>query len=182
MPFPSLASSKKFLKPHPIFLVQNNKIMIEPKGRITLLTMKSSRSNTTVPLPSGLKFLSTLKPNTQGIEPIRTIKKLMAHDFFRFQPKRSVQQAMIFSNTAITVESEAKVINKKNNAPQILPPDIELNTGGKVSKIKAEPGFSGMMPNEKHAGNIISPADMATKVSSPATVKASDVRVRSFDI
>ena len=43
------------------------------------------------------------------------------------------------SNTAITVESEAKDINKKNKAPHICPPAIETNTLGKVIKIKTRP-------------------------------------------
>ena len=79
---------------------------------------------------------------------------------------------IIFSNTAITVESEAKDINKKNKAPHICPPAIKTNTLGKVIKIKLGP-LSGLIPNEKHAGKIINPAIIATKVSSTATFVAS---------
>ncbi len=39
--------------------------------------------------------------------------------FFLSIFNNSIVQAIIFSKTAITVESDAKDINKKNNAPQI---------------------------------------------------------------
>ena len=42
-------------------------------------------------------------------------------DFFLGQPRRSIKQATIVSKTAITVERAAKLMNKKNKAPQNLP-------------------------------------------------------------
>ena len=46
---------------------------------------------------------------------------------------------MMFWNTAITVESAAKVMNKKNSAPQNRPWGMWLNTLGSVMKISGGP-------------------------------------------
>ena len=54
-------------------------------------------------------------------------------------PKISMPNEIMFSKTAITVEKAAKAINRKNNAPQILPPAIELNTLGRVMNIRLGP-------------------------------------------
>ena len=44
-----------------------------------------------------------------------------------------------FSNTAITVEKLANVINRKKSVPQIRPPVIFTKTFGSVTKIRAGP-------------------------------------------
>ena len=85
----------------------------------------------------------------------------------------------MFSKTAITVDTAAKIINKKNKAPQILPPAMELNTFGSVIKIRLGPE-SGCMPTEKAAGKMINPASIATKVSMIPTLKAVLVRLVSL--
>ena len=86
---------------------------------------------------------------------------------------------MIFSNTAITVENAANDINKKKKLPQIRPPAMEINTFGSVIKIRLGP-LSGFTPKAKHAGKMISPAVIATKVSKTATLTASPSRVFFF--
>ena len=55
--------------------------------------------------------------------------------FFRLQPKVSMQTARIFSNTARTVDKLAKIMNRKNSAPQNRPPAIWLKMLGRVTKI-----------------------------------------------
>ena len=72
------------------------------------------------------------------------------------------------------VDSAAKLINKKNIAPQILLPGISLNTFGSVINTKFGP-LPGFTPNAKHAGKITSPAINATNVSRIATLIASPV-------
>ena len=47
--------------------------------------------------------------------------------------------ARMFSNTASTVEKLAKIINRKNNAPQTRPPAILTKTFGRVWKISDGP-------------------------------------------
>ena len=42
----------------------------------------------------------------------------------RSQPVRSQMQAIRFSNTAMTVDMAAKVMNRKNREPQNCPPAI----------------------------------------------------------
>ena len=78
----------------------------------------------------------------------------------------------MFWNTARTVEIAAKLINKKNNVPQILPPGIFANTWGRVINNNEGPA-PGLIPYVKHAGKIIRPADIATKVSRTAILTLS---------
>lgn len=84
---------------------------------------------------------------------------------------------MMFSNTAMTVEKLAKVMNRKNSVPHRRPPAMFVKTLGKVIKIKLGPA-SGEMPKEKQAGKMISPAQTATKVSSTQIRAASPGRVK----
>ena len=71
-------------------------------------------------------------------------RRLKATAFFLDQPKRSIKQEIMFSNTAIIVEKAAKLINTKKNAPQTRPPCMELNTFGSVTKIRFGP-LSGLI-------------------------------------
>ena len=105
----------------------------------------------------------------------------MTTDFLRLILNISMQNEIIFSNTAMIVEKQANVIKRKNSVPQILPPAIFTNTFGKVMNMSAGP-WSGSTPYEKHAGKIISPAIIATKVSSAQIFTDSPGRVSSFDI
>ena len=91
----------------------------------------------------------------------------------------SIVIAIIFSNTAITVEIEANTINIKNIVPHILPPTILLNTFGKVIN-KSDGPESGCTPNAKQAGIIIIPAVIAINVSSITTFNDSFVSLWSF--
>ena len=84
---------------------------------------------------------------------------------------------MIFSNTAMTVEKLANVMNRKNSAPHRRPPAMFVKTLGSVMKIKLGPA-SGEMPKEKHAGKMIRPAQTATMVSSTQMRAASPGRVK----
>ena len=54
-------------------------------------------------------------------------------------PKLSMHPAIRFSNTAMTVEKLAKVINRKNNVPHRRPPAIFTKTFGNVTKISDGP-------------------------------------------
>ena len=83
---------------------------------------------------------------------------------------------MIFSKTASTVEKLAKIMNRKNSAPQKRPPAMLTNTCGRVTNISDGP-CSGDTPNEKQAGKMIVPAMSATKVSSAQMRAASPVSV-----
>ena len=105
--------------------------------------------------------------------------KLIITAFLRSIFSNSIVQAMMFSKTAITVDKEANDINKKKSEPQILPPVIETKTLGNVIKIKLGP-LSGLIPKEKHAGKIINPAIIATKVSNSATFNDSFNKVCSL--
>ena len=101
--------------------------------------------------------------------------------FFRLHPVKSIAKDKMFSKTAITVDAAAKIINKKNKAPQILPPAMELNTFGSVIKIRLGPS-PGSTPYAKHDGKMIRPAIKATKVSRSVTRTASPVRLRDLSI
>ena len=101
--------------------------------------------------------------------------------FFRDQPKLSMQQAMMFSNTASTVVKLAKVRNRKNNAPHSRPPAMLTNTRGRVRKIREGP-LSASMPKLKQAGKMIMPDMKATKVSRQQIRTASPGRRLASDM
>ena len=156
-------------------VTQNNRKIREPIGSIRLLTIKSSKSSTVLPAPLGWKLLHTLKPSTQGMDATKRKIQFISDDFLRLMFHLSIQHATIFSNTAIMVEKEAKVINIKNKLPQIRPPFMDANTLGRVMKISSGPA-PGSTPNAKHAGKIISPDVIATKVSSSLSVLTDTVK------
>ena len=104
--------------------------------------MKSSKSSTPVPAPRGWNPAHTLKPSAHGIERRKIRIQLMKHVFFLDHPNTSMQHEIMFSNTAITVENEANVINTKNKLPQSLPSDMLLKMFGRVMKIKLGPLFA----------------------------------------
>ena len=89
-----------------------------------------------------------------------------------------MQMARMFSNTASTVEKLAKIMNRKNSAPQKRPPAMLMKTGGSVWKIREGP-LSGVTPKVKQAGKMMVPAISATKVSSAQMRTASPGRVCS---
>ena len=74
---------------------------------------------------------------------------------------------IIFSKTAITVDSAANDINRKKRLPQSLPSGMWLKIFGSVMKIRLGPEVWSTL-NVKHAGKIISPEVIATKVSRSA--------------
>ena len=69
----------------------------------------------------------------------KTKIQLIIIAFLRVHPKLSIQLASRFSNTAVTVEKLANVINKKNRLPHNLPPAMLANTFGRVMKIREGP-------------------------------------------
>lgn len=60
--------------------------------------------------------------------------KLTSTAFLRFQPKLSMEQAIRFSKTAVTVEKLAKVMKTKNKAPHNCPRGIFTKMFGRVIK------------------------------------------------
>lgn len=151
-------------------------------GSKTFETMKSSKSRTLEPSPKGAKPDQRLKPRTQGIERRNIPTPPMRQTFFLDQPVRSMMQAMIFSNTAKTVESAAKERNTKKRLPQSLPKGMLLKIWGRVWKIKGGPALTFPSLKVKQAGKMIMPATRATPVSSTATLTASPRSERSLSI
>jgi len=90
-------------------------------------------------------------------------------------------QAMRFSKTAMTVESAAKLMNRKNNEPHSWPSGICSKTLGNVTNTSAGP-CPASTPNDMQAGKMMRPAMSATKVSRPHTRSASPVSERSLPI
>ena len=101
--------------------------------------------------------------------------------FLREAPVRSMQQDMMFSNTASTVENAANAMNTKNRLPHKRPIGMWLKILGRVTKIRFGP-LSGETPNAKHAGKMIKPAVNATNVSRMATLTASPMSARPLPI
>lgn len=146
-----------------------------------LLTIKSSKSKTALPSPSGWKADHKLYPNTHGRDNTVIATRLIRHDFFLLQWNKSIQHEIIFSNTASIVENAANVIKTKNKVPHMRPPAIPLKILGRVTKISPGP-WSGLISKAKQVGNIISPETNATKVSNIAMFTDSPSRLRFLSI
>ena len=106
-------------------------------------TRKSRESRIPFP-PSIVVPLRILFSRAQGRERRRRSTKFTPTLFFLSQPKLSMKDATIFSNTAITVLRDAKDMKAKNRVPQTLPPFMLMNTLGRVIKIRDGP-LSGAM-------------------------------------
>ena len=166
-PFPVLASSVKFFQPHPRLETQKSRYTREPSGSRMLLTRKSSRSRIAPPNTLSQSQDHTLYPSTHGRDRRMMAMAFTRLDFFRLQPVSSIPQEIIFSNTARMVEKAANDIKMKNRLPHSLPSGMWLKIFGSVMKIRLGPEVWSTL-NVKHAGKIISPEVIATKVSRSA--------------
>ena len=90
-------------------------------------------------------------------------------------------KAIKFSKTATTVVNAAADKNIKNKVHHNLGKGIKLKILGKVTNAKPAPS-PGFTPKAKQAGNIIKPADNATKVSNITIIIDSFVIDFSFPI
>lgn len=79
------------------------------------------------------------EPSAQGRLITISMTRLMITLFLRLHPSKSIQNAMMFSNTAITVLSAAKLKKIKNNVPHRLPKGMLANTLGKVTNTSDGP-------------------------------------------
>ena len=136
--------------------------------------MKSSKSIIFVPAPNGVMFCNRLKPRIHGSDSTIITTALMSADFFTDIFVRSELKPIIFWKIAITVESAANAMKRKNSDPHNCPKNIWLKIFGNVTNISFGP-CDGSTPNAKHAGKIMKPAMIATSVSSPSTCSASPV-------
>ena len=155
--------------------------MRDPIGRRFWLTIKSSRASIEPMCEPKCTPDHTFMPSAAGIESRVTAMKLTSTDFLRLHPYLSIGNATMFSNTAITVESAANDMNRKKNDPTTRPATgpIALNTFGSETNARPAPE-EGSTPKAAQAGKMMSPAAMATKVSSPITRRASPLRELSF--
>lgn len=118
MPTPVLISFIAFFQPQPFLSVQNATTTIPPKGSKLFEIIKSSRPKTeSIPSAGIPKLLQTLNPRQHGILQITIMRKLMLILLLLDQPFSSIQKATMFSKTATTVESAAKLKNTKNSVP-----------------------------------------------------------------
>ena len=101
-PSPVFASLMKLSNPHPNFHVQKRIMTNEPTGKHILLTKKSSMSIIALPGISCAE-LQILKPSAHGIERSAMIMPFTMPLFLRSAPRRSIENAMMFSNTPIIV-------------------------------------------------------------------------------
>ena len=138
-PDPVLASLIKLSHPHPFLDAQKMTKTTEPSGRILLEMIKSSRSMMFVPSPRIWIPDHGPNPRIAGMERMMISTILNTTALLRFHPHRSIAKDRIFSNTAMTVEKLAKVINRKNNVPHRRPPAIFTKTFGNVTKISDGP-------------------------------------------
>ena len=90
----------------------------------------------------------------------------------------SIKKAMEISLSEIVDVIDAKNNKIKKRTAQMVPPGNCWKMVGKISKMSLGPAL-GSSSNENTAGNIIMPANIATKVSSDDIVTASFMRLLS---
>ena len=91
------------------------------------------------PMPGNCTPCHTLKPRIHGTESTMMSTALIATAERRETPHWSMQNATMFSNTPMTVESAAKLIKMKNSVPHSWPPHIWSNTLGSVTNTRLGP-------------------------------------------
>ena len=178
-PDPVFASFMKLSHPQPYLVIQNKRYTSDPIGRRLLLTRKSSIS--IILFPPIENPAQSVIPSTQGTARRISRTPLIRTDFFKEIPHISLANWIIFWNTAMIVENAANDMNRKNRAPQILPPAISRNTFGSVTNTSHGP-CPGFTSNAKQDGNMIRPATSATTVSRTVMLIASPVNLLSFPI
>ena len=179
-PVPSLASARKFFQPQPRRLTQNSTKTREPKGMMLLDTRKSSTVWMS-PTPGMTTSESTLKPSAQGRDKSGMAMRFTMTARLRDQPHWSMEKRRMPSNTAMTVESAAKLMNTKKSVPQTWPSHICSNTLGRVMNTRPGPE-SGATPKAKQAGKMMRPVASATPVSKAPMVAASPMSERCLSM
>ena len=140
--------------------------MRPPKGSRLLEMMKSSTLWMS-PMPGTVTLDKTLKPNRHGRLRTKSRMPLTRQAFLRGVPHWSIVKLMMFSNTAITVLSAAKLMKRKKSVHHSCPRGICSKTLGSVMNTRPGP-LPGSTPKAKHAGKMMRPAMRATRVSTPA--------------
>ena len=107
---------------------------------------------------------------------MRLIVEALVRDIFFSSVKNAIDTSLM----EIVEVSDAKKSRKKKRIDHICAPGICANIDGNTSNTSAGP-FTGDMPNENTAGNIITPARMATRVSSVAVIVALRTMRVSFE-
>ena len=167
MPFPVLASSVKFSQPQPRLETQKSRYTREPSGSRMLLTRKSSRSRIAPPNTLSQSQDHTLYPSTHGRDRRMMAMAFTRLDFFRLQPVSSIPQEIIFSTTFRLEDCGEACSSSLCHLQLSLPSWLYLKIFGSVMKIRLGPEVWSTL-NVKHAGKIISPEVIATKVSRSA--------------
>ena len=137
-----------------------------------LLETRKSSIDWMSPMPGMETPESTENPKTQGRDAKTSSGALQTTARLRVMFHWSMEKRRMFSNTAMTVESAAKAMHKKKSVPHSCPKGICWKTAGRVRNTRLGPEV-GLTPNAKHAGKMIRPAMMATRVSRPAICTAS---------
>ena len=137
-PSPWSASARKFSHPQPRRVVQNSTNARLPSGSMLFDTMKSSMDWIS-PMAGMVTPDSTLKPSAHGMDSTSTSTALKITARLRIIPHLSMDQLIRFSNTAMTVDSDANAMNTKNRQPHTLPSGICPNTTGSVTNTSDGP-------------------------------------------
>ncbi len=106
-----------------------------------------------LPIPGTSTPAHTLKPSTHGSDNSASAMPFTRQARLRDQPHSSMLKLMMFSNTATTVDSAAKLMNRKNSVPPQLPHRHLAEHAGKRDEHQAGP-LPGSTPNAKHAGKM----------------------------
>ena len=90
----------------------------------TVFEMRKSSMSRMLPMPGTSTPAHRLKPSTHGSDSNASAMPFTMHAFVRGMPHSSMLKPTMFSNTAMTVDSAAKLMNRKNSAPHSWPNGI----------------------------------------------------------
>ena len=153
----SILQAKKIMPARPV------------SGNKNLLVSLSSASK--MPLPMIVKSLHKLNDNSAAIPNSQITVLAAIVDIVRFIDVRSSKNSTLGSSSDIDDVTAAKVINKKNKVPIIVPPAMLPKAIGRLTKIKPGPD-AGSRPLLKMIGKMAKPAAKAITVSKITTVRA----------
>lgn len=135
-PDPVFASFMKLSHPQPYLVIQNKRYTSDQSAEGYCLQGNPRIHNT---LSTYRESCPVCHPSTHGTARRISRTPLIRTDFFKEIPHISLANWIIFWNTAMIVENAANDMNRKNRAPQILPPAISRNTFGSVTNTSPGP-------------------------------------------
>lgn len=144
-------------------------MIMPPSGSMTLLVAVSKKLNRV--RPKSVKSLRQPNERAHRVPNRAAIPVLSTTALRRFIFSSSMKKVIAISLMEMVEVSDARKRRKKKSVDHTVPPASEWNIDGSTSNTSVGPA-DGDMPKVKTAGNMITPAKIATTVSSDAVIRA----------